>query len=57
MTLDQGQGLIALVQLEQGLGQEQRNLGIVLVVDQSALEGLDRQVVSLGGEKITPKSR
>ena len=45
VALDQGQGLIPFVQLEQGLGQGQRNRGIILIVYQAAFECLDRQIV------------
>ncbi len=50
-ALDQSQGLLSFLQLEQSLGQQQRNLRIILVIDQAALECLDRQLVALGGQE------
>ena len=51
VPLHQGKRLLPLVQLQQGLGQKQGDLRVLLVVDQPALEGPDRQLVLLGGEE------
>ena len=51
VVLGPPQRLLALAGLEQGLRQKEGNLRVVLVVNQSAEEGLDGEVVPLGGEE------